>query len=135
MPVNTASGAGYALNLGAVGVVGSFMGMPLDALILGVMAGAVMHGLNPAGSSRHGLTTVITSSLLAGAFSPSVVGLLIHHLDFGGAAVEAELLKPLVPVLIGGAWPWLIPLLSDGVRQIWSAVVERLIGIFGGAGK
>ena len=40
MPVETGAGA-YVFNLGAVGVVGTLLGMPIEALILGAMAGAV----------------------------------------------------------------------------------------------
>lgn len=137
MPMNTANTAAYALNVGAVGIVGTFMGMPLDALILGAFAGAIMHGLSAAGSRTNGITTIITSTLLAGAFSPAVVGWLIVNVELGDHDYEAALFKPLVAVLIGGAWPWLLPLLSDGVKQIWAAVVDRFIRFIGviGGGK
>lgn len=144
MPTNTATG--YALNVSAVGVVGSFMGMPLDvlnvgevgvigsfmgmpldALILGAFAGAVMHGLNRAGTKRHGIATIITSTLLAGAFSPAIIGYLIHHMHFAEEGARLEMLKPLVPVLIGASWPWLLPLVSDGLKDVWSAFVGRVI--------
>lgn len=127
MPVNTTSTATYALNVGAVGIVGTFMGMPLDALILGAFAGAIMHGLSAVGSRANGITTIITSTLLAGAFSPAVVAWLIVNVDMGNPDYEESVFKPLVSVAIGGAWPWLLPLLSDGVKEIWAAVVGRFI--------
>ncbi len=42
MPVNTTTGAAYAMNVGAVGIVGSFLGLPLEAMIFGTIAGAVV---------------------------------------------------------------------------------------------
>ena len=68
MPVETGAGS-YVVNLGAVGVVGTLFGMPIEALILGAMAGAVAQGLNPSGSRTKGISTVLVSMLLAGAFS------------------------------------------------------------------
>lgn len=137
MPVSTtATASNYALNVGAVGVVGTFMGMPLDALILGAFAGAVAHGLNRAGGRSNGVVTIIASTLLAGAFSPAAVGWLVHYFDFGGSEYEAVMFKPLVPVLIGAAWPWLMPLISDGMKQVWAAFVGRMVGLiefFGGS--
>ena len=65
MPVNTTTGAAYAMNVGAVGIVGSFLGLPLEAMILGTIAGAVVHGLNRAVTRPNGIATIITSALLA----------------------------------------------------------------------
>ncbi|MFC3873328.1 hypothetical protein [Neisseria musculi] len=136
MPVNTtATASNYALNVGAIGVVGTFIGMPLDALILGAFAGAAAHGLNRAGKRSNGMATIIAGTLLAGAFSPAVVGWLVHYFDFGDTESETAMLKPLVPVLIGAAWPWLMAMISDGLKQVWAAFVGRvvkLIEFFGG---
>ena len=43
MPVETGAGA-YVFNLGAVGVVGTLFGMPIEALILGAVAGVNVRG-------------------------------------------------------------------------------------------
>ena len=131
----SSSAASYTLNVGAVGVVGSFMGMPLDAMILGAVAGAVIHGLSGATTRSHGLVTIITSTLLAGAFSPTIVGWLIHDLNFGNPESEASMLKPLVPVVIGACWPWLAPMVHQGAKQVFDALVGRIVKLvefFGG---
>lgn len=111
--------------------------MPLDALILGAIAGAVANGLNRAGGRSNGIVTIVASTLLAGAFSPAAVGWLVHYFDFGEANHEAVMFKPLVPVLIGAAWPWMMPLISDGLKQVWAAFVGRVIRLieFFGGGK
>ena len=49
MPINTSTGAPLVINIGAVGIAGTVAGMPLEAMILGAIAGAVAHGLNRAG--------------------------------------------------------------------------------------
>ena len=128
MPVNTTTSAAYALNIGAVGIVGTFLGMPLEALILGAAGGAVAHGLNRSGTRANGIATVIASTLLAGAFSPALVAWLALQFDLGGPEAELLLLKPLVPVLVGAAWPWALPLLADGVKKLWQGWIKRFRG-------
>ena len=128
MPVNTTTSAAYALNIGAVGIVGTFLGMPLEALILGAAAGAVAHGLNRSGTRANGIATVITSTLLAGAFSPAMVAWLALNFHLGEPEAELLLLKPLVPVLVGAAWPWALPLLEDGAKKLWQGWIKRFGG-------
>ena len=127
MPVNTTTSA-YALNIGTVGIVGTFLGMPLEALILGAAAGAVAHGLNRSGTRANGIATVITSTLLAGAFSPALVAWLALNFHLGEPEAELLLLKPLVPVLVGAAWPWALPLLADGAKKLWQGLITRFGG-------
>ena len=43
VPATTA--ANYVVNLGAVGIVGVFFGMPMQDIVVGGMAGAVRHGV------------------------------------------------------------------------------------------
>ena len=128
MPVNTTTSAAYALNIGTVGIVGTFLGMPLEALILGAAAGAVAHGLNRSGTRGNGIATVITSTLLAGAFSPAMVAWLALNFHLGEPGEELRLLKPLVPVLVGAAWPWALPLLEDGAKKLWQGWIKRFGG-------
>ena len=103
MPVETGAGA-YVVNLGAVGVVGTLFGMPIEALILGAMAGAVAQGLNPSGSRTKGISTVLVSMLLAGAFSPVAIEWLVKAIEIADNLSEQALLRPLAPVLIGAAF-------------------------------
>ena len=131
MPVETGAGA-YVVNLGAVGVVGTLFGMPIEALILGAMAGAVAQGLNPSGSRTKGVSTVLVSMLLAGAFSPTAIEWLVKVVEIADSLSEQSLLRPLVPVLIGAAWPWAVPRLADGVALIWDDWVMKFVKKFGG---
>lgn len=128
--IDATTAAGYTLNLGAVGIVGTFLGMPLEALILGTMAGAITHGLRGTSTRTHGISTVLTSALLAGAFSPLVIGWLIHELNFAEEGARIAFLQPLVPVLIGAAWPWFMPIISDGLKRVAGVVIERVLKFF-----
>ena len=128
MPVETGAGA-YVFNLGAVGIVGSFLGLPLEAMILGTIAGAVVHGLNRAVTRHNGIATIITSAILAGAFSPAVSAWLVLQLEIGDTRdAEMILLKPLVPVLIGAAWPWILPMLNEGIKNLLAGWINKLGG-------
>ena len=41
----SSGGSNYVLNLGAVGITGTFLGMPIEALVLGALAGATVQSL------------------------------------------------------------------------------------------
>ena len=131
MPVETGAGA-YVVNLGAVGVVGTLFGMPIEALILGAMAGAVAQGLNPSGTRTKGISTVLVSMLLAGAFSPVAIEWLMKAIEIADNLSEQALLRPLVPVLIGAAWPWVVPRLADGLTRFWDGWIMKWVSKMGG---
>ena len=69
MPINTSTGAPLVINIGAVGIAGTVAGMPLEAMILGAIAGAVAHGLNRAGRRKKeyisSTTTLLQTKILA----------------------------------------------------------------------
>ena len=131
MPVETGAGA-YVVNLGAVGVVGTLFGMPIEALILGAMAGAVAQGLNPSDTRTKGISTALVSMLLAGAFSPTAIEWLSKLVEISNDLSEQVLLRPLVPVLIGAAWPWAVPRLADGLMRFWDGWVMKWVSKMGG---
>lgn len=116
----TTTAATYALNIGAVGLVGTFLGMPIEALVLGAISGAIANGLRAPESRVRGVSTIMASTLLSGAFSPAFIGLLAREFS-----IEAHALQPLVPVVIGAAWPWAVPLLADGAKRIFESLTKR----------
>ncbi|WP_304334845.1 hypothetical protein [Conchiformibius steedae] len=125
MPMNTGNTVS-AVHIGAVGVAGTFFGMPLQALILGAFAGALINGRNKASGRRQVLSSVLASMVLAGAFTPVVVLALLHFLPFGMAAQQP--LDVAVPVLIGGCWSWAAPLIGDAVKRLLAGLAGRLGG-------
>ncbi|MFP5075615.1 hypothetical protein ACLD9W_12405 [Neisseria sp. WLZKY-1] len=115
MAIETSASGVYLWSVGGIGFVGTLFGMPLDALILGGLAGAVVQGLHPAASRKAGFFSILMSMLLAGALSPAAVDWAVHHTALLTAARAEEILTPLLPVAIGGGWPWLMPLVRDMV--------------------
>lgn len=117
-----ASGVGNnVLNFSAVlGVSGSVAGLPLEALVLGAIAGALHHGLKEPGSRKNGIVTIMTSMILAGSLSPVIMAYLSLWLG-----LEQEVLKAAVPVLVGFSWSWAAPLLNDGLRRLWAGWIDK----------
>ena len=105
MAIETSASGVYLWSVGGIGFVGTLFGMPLDALILGGLAGAVVQGLHPAASRKAGFFSILMSMLLAGALSPAAVDWAAHHTALLTAARAEEILTPLLPVTIGGGWP------------------------------
>jgi len=104
MPLETSAAAGgYLVNIGVVGIAGTLFGLPLDALILGGLTGAVVQGLRPASTRRAGFFSIMLSMLLAGAIAPLLMGWTAKHIGLSDGG--AELLRPLLPVAIGGGGP------------------------------
>lgn len=119
MAVNTTSG-GYLLHVGAVGLSGTLAGMPLEALVLGAVAGALHHGLKNAGGRKNGMLVIIASMVLAGALSPVLCAYLAVYLG-----LDEGLFNAAVPVLIGFGWSWATPLLNDGLRRLWAGWIDK----------
>lgn len=113
MPVNTTASVGaYALNVTLVGFAGTFLGMPVEALILGAAGGAISLGRGEVLTRGKAVSTIIASMMLAGTASPLVVAWLSNHVQLGDPTEEALYLKALVPFAIGSTWQWLLPRLT-----------------------
>ena len=119
-PLETSNASGYVLNIGMIGFSGSIAGMPVEALVVGAVAGALHHGLKEPGSRKNGLLVIITSMLLAGSLSPVIMAYLALSLG-----LEQEVFKAAVPMLIGLGWSWAAPLLNDGLRRLWAGWIDK----------
>ena len=119
-PLETSNASGHMLNIGMIGFSGSIAGMPVEALVLGAVAGALHHGLKEPGSRKNGLLVIITSMLLAGSLSPVIMAYLALSLG-----LEQEVFKAAVPMLIGLGWSWAAPLLNDGLRRLWAGWIDK----------
>ena len=119
-PLETSNASGHVLNIGMIGFSGSIAGMPVEALVLGAVAGALHHGLKEPGSRKNGLLVIITSMLLAGSLSPVIMAYLALSLG-----LEQEVFKAAVPMLIGLGWSWAAPLLNDGLRRLWAGWIDK----------
>ena len=119
-PLETSNVPGYMLNIGMIGFTGSIAGMPVEALVLGAVAGALHHGLKEPGSRKNGLLVIIISMMLAGSLSPVIMAYLALSLG-----LEQEVFKAAVPMLIGLGWSWAAPLLNDGLRRLWAGWIDK----------
>lgn len=119
-PLETSDASGHVLNMGIIGLSGTLAGMPLEALVLGAVAGALHHGLKEPGSRKNGILVIITSMLLAGSLSPIITAYLTLNLG-----LEQEVFKAAVPMLIGLGWSWATPLLNDGLRRLWAGWIDK----------
>ena len=121
----SSGGSNSVLNLGAVGITGTFLGMPIEALVLGALAGATVQSLQPSITRLSGVTNVVTSTLLAGAFTPVLQFTLERELNLDNTNV---FFSAAIPVVIGGAWPWLLPIVAEGGKRILTNLFEKLGG-------
>lgn len=119
-PLETSDASGHVLNMGIIGLSGTLAGMPLEALVLGAVAGALHHGLKEPGSRKNGILVIITSMLLASSLSPMITAYLTLNLGLG-----QEVFKAAVPMLIGLGWSWATPLLNDGLRRLWAGWIDK----------
>ena len=119
-PLETSNVPSHMLNIGMIGFSGSIAGMPVEALVLGAVAGALHHGLKEPGSRKNGMLVIITSMLLAGSLSPMIMAYLALSLG-----LEQEVFKAAVPMLIGLGWSWAAPLLNDGLRRLWAGWIDK----------
>ena len=119
-PLEPSNVPGHMLNMGMIGISGTIAGMPLEALVLGAVAGALHHGLKEPGSRKNGMLVIITSMLLAGSLSPMIMAYLALSLG-----LEQEVFKAAVPMLIGLGWSWAAPLLNDGLRRLWAGWIDK----------
>lgn len=119
-PLETSNVPSHMLNIGMIGFSGSIAGMPVEALVLGAVAGALHHGLKEPGSRKNGLLVIIISMMLAGSLSPMIMAYLALSLG-----LEQEVFKAAVPMLIGLGWSWAAPLLNDGLRRLWAGWIDK----------
>ena len=119
-PLETSNVPGHMLNMGMIGISGTIAGMPVEASVLGAVAGALHHGLKEPGSRKNGLLVIIISMMLAGSLSPVIMAYLALSLG-----LEQEVFKAAVPMLIGLGWSWAAPLLNDGLRRLWAGWIDK----------
>ncbi|MDO5058598.1 MAG: hypothetical protein Q4D82_01495 [Neisseria sp.] len=121
MPVNSSNTAGLVLNVGTVGISGWLFGMPVEALILGGIAGAVAHGLGK--SDNNPALAVLASVMLAGSLSPSAGYYIAQY-----TGLSEDFLRAPVPVIIGGGWTWAWPLVSRHLRSWIDGFLAKFTG-------
>ena len=96
----------------------SFIGMDLDALIVGLMAAtSTTFWLNTVDNIPKAASAIIFSAMLASLGGPVASVYLISVFPSLGEASGALLL--LAAVIIGGSVTWAFPILINFVRNKW----------------
>lgn len=108
---------GVFWTLGAVGVAGQFMGMPVDLLLIGGVVGAAMLGRHRATTRMNGITTILLSAILAASLAP-------HLPKIMGIGEELILF---LGIVIAAAWPYL-------VLELWP-LIKKFARNWTGSGK
>lgn len=103
---------GFFWTLGAMGVTGKLLGMPVELLLIGGVIGAAMLGRHQETTRMNGIATILLSAVLAASLAPHVPKM------FGWA----QELDVFCAVVIAAAWPYIAlqawPLLKSAF-QIW----------------
>ncbi|MDK4680141.1 hypothetical protein QDY71_01455 [Kingella negevensis] len=115
----------YALNVGLVGIAGTFLGMPIEAMILGAAGCAIALGRGGIVTRGKAVSTIIASMMFAGTASPAVAAWLINHVDLGAPQEEVLYFKALVPFAIGGGWQWALPRIIAKADVLWAKYVGK----------
>ena len=123
MPVNTINTAA-AVNISAIGIAGTFFGMPIEALVLGAVGGAVALGRSEPSGRRQAVTGLIASMMLAGTLSPLLVELGTNYLHLSDTA----LLKAFVPFTVGATWQWFTPKITALIEAWYLKIFNKIKG-------
>lgn len=125
MPVQTTTSTIYALNVSLVGITGTFLGMPAEALILGAAGGAISLARGEPTTRGKAVSTIIASMLLAGTASPAVVAWLVKYIELADPEEELLYFKSLAPFVIGACWQWAIPFLAAKAEQTLQSLFKQ----------
>ena len=123
MPVNTINAAA-AVNISAIGIAGTFFGMPIEALVLGAVGGAVALGRSEPSGRRQAVTGLIASMMLAGTLSPLLMELGANYLHLSDTA----LLKAFVPFTVGATWQWFTPKITALIEAWYLKIFNKIKG-------
>ncbi len=123
MPINTIN-ISAAVNISAIGIAGTFLGMPIEALILGAVGGAVSLGRSEPSGRRQAVTGLIASMMLAGTLSPLLMELGTNYLHLSDTA----LLKAFVPFTVGATWQWFTPKITALIEAWYLKIFNKIKG-------
>lgn len=80
--LNSTAAAAAGTAAGMITITGGVLGMQFDTLIVGFLAGLVALSFQEKQSYWRMLSTVFSSSMLAGAFAPVWVAVAVHYMPF-----------------------------------------------------
>ena len=111
-----------AFTVGTVSVVGTFLGMHYDALLLGLFGGLIMLARQQASTRLLAFSSVTLSTLFAGAMSPVAASVVVAYT----AAMTLDEARISCAALIGCGWQSMAPLITDFVKQLFAGAVKKV---------
>lgn len=113
------STAGYAAGTaaGMITITGGVFGMQFDTLIVGFLAGLVALSFQEKQSYWRMLSTVFSSSMLAGAFAPVWVAAALHYFPFL-ASIGAQSANVAASAAIGVVAQTLVPAVLERMKAL-----------------
>lgn len=111
-----------AFTVGTVSVVGTFLGMHYDALLLGLFGGLIMLARQQAATRLIAFSSVTLSTLFAGAMSPVAASVVIAYT----AAITLDEARISCAALIGCGWQSITPIIADFIKQSLGAIRQKI---------
>jgi hypothetical protein len=111
-----------AFTVGTVSIVGTFLGMHYDALLLGLFGGLIMLARQQAATRLIAFSSVTLSTLFAGAMSPVAASVVVAYT----AALTLDEARISCAALIGCGWQSMAPIITDFVKQSFGAIGKKI---------
>jgi LytS/YehU family sensor histidine kinase len=119
---NSSATLAAASAAGMVTITGGLFGMPFDTLIVGFLAGLVALSFQGKMSYIRMLSTVFSSSMLAGSFAPVWTAVAFHYVPFL-ASIGAQAANVASAAAIGVCAQTLVPIILERLKSIASSFV------------
>ena len=111
-----------AFTVGTVSVVGTFLGMHYDALLLGLLGGLIMLARQREATRLIAFSSVTLSTLLAGAMSPVAASVVVAYTT----AMTLDEARISCAALIGCGWQSMAPIVTDFIKQSLGAIRQKI---------
>lgn len=111
-----------AFTVGTVSVVGTFLGMHYDALLLGLFGGLIMLARQESATRLIAFSSVTLSTLFAGAMSPIAASVLVAYTQ----ALSLDEARISCAALIGCGWQSMAPIATDFIKQSLGAIRQKV---------
>ena len=111
-----------AFTVGTVSVVGTFLGMHYDALLLGLFGGLIMLARQQAATRLIAFSSVTLSAIFAGAMSPVAASVVVAYTQ----ALSLDEARISSAAVIGCGWQSIAPILTDFIRSCFSSARQKI---------
>lgn len=111
-----------AISVGTVSLVGTFLGMHYDALLLGLFGGLLMLARQQPASRFTAFSGVTLSSLLAGAISPVTSSIIVGYMSM----ISLEEARICSAAIVGCGWQSFAPVLLDNISELFKSLRNKV---------